>query len=419
MNIIRNLVKSDYFKNIFVQIMGTGFAQLIPFLITPLLSRVFSKQDFAIYTSFMAVVAILSVACGGRYQYAIVLPKKNEEAEKVYLISIFINLFYAIILQIIAFFLFAFSLDVFNLKNTVILVPLYILFQGLWLSTTNLAIRQKRFGKNAIAKITQTSSNASSTLLFGFFSISNGLIFGKIIGLIVSVIFQIKLLPMKSYSQSLLSLKVVIKKYVSFPKHTIYPSFLNAFSTQAPVFFISEAFTEDILGYYGFTVLVIAGPLSIVSMSFRDVFYQKISEVYHSQGIEKVFKIYKTNLLVLVAIGLPIVLILFFFGEPIFSVIFGKAWNQSGVFSSILVLGLAIKFVVSPLSVIFNVTDTLKTLKIWQITYFFTSIITLTLLSYYFDFSILLFLKFYVIHEIILYLFYLFLQRKVIVSRNK
>lgn len=82
MNIIRNLVKSDYFKNIFVQIMGTGFAQLIPFLITPLLSRVFSKQDFAIYTSFMAVVAILSVACGGRYQYAIVLPKKMKKQRK-------------------------------------------------------------------------------------------------------------------------------------------------------------------------------------------------------------------------------------------------------------------------------------------------------------------------------------------------
>lgn len=420
MNIFHKLSKSEYFKNIFVQIFGTGVAQLIPFLITPLLSRIFTKEDFAVYTSFIAFVAVFSVACGGRYQYAIVLPKKNEDAEEIFFISIFLNLFYALILQVIVSLLYIFSIDIFNLQDSILLVPLYILCQGLWLSATNLAIRQKKFKRNALAKIVQTSSNATSTLFFGFAGLLNGLIFGRLVGVILSVFYQMRKLSARPYSQIRISeLKATALKYISFPKHTIYPSLLNAFSTQAPVFFIGEVFAEEILGYYGFTLLVIAGPLSIVSISFRDVFYQKISEAFYLGKIKSVYRIYKINLLILALIGTPVVLIFFFFGEPIFCLIFGAEWKDSGVYSSILTIGFVVKFVVSPLSVIFNVTDKLKTLKFWQITYFFTSISTLLVISSYFDFSILNFLKIYVFHEILLYLFYLFLQRRAMASINK
>ena len=63
-NYVNKLLKSEYLSNISIQVFGTGLAQLIPLLIMPFLSRVYAEQDFAMYTSFMAVVSVLSVAVG-------------------------------------------------------------------------------------------------------------------------------------------------------------------------------------------------------------------------------------------------------------------------------------------------------------------------------------------------------------------
>ena len=152
-NYVNKLLKSEYLSNISIQVFGTGLVQLIPLLIMPFLSRVYAEQDFAMYTSFMAVVSVLSVAVGARYQYAIVLPKDDKEGQNIFILSIFSTLFYcAIIATIILpiFKIFSGGLD--NIKWHSILVPLYILLYGIWLSLINLSIRYKKFKVNAFAK---------------------------------------------------------------------------------------------------------------------------------------------------------------------------------------------------------------------------------------------------------------------------
>lgn len=407
---IQKLLKSEYIGNISVQIVGTGLAQLIPIIIMPLLSRIFSEEDFAIYASFMAVVGVFSVATGARYQYAIVLPKKEEEANNVYLISIYYTIFYAIALQIVAVVLYLLSVDAFNLENSILLIPIYILFQGLWLSVTNLSIRQKKFKRNAIAKIVQTSGNAVTSVSLGFANISLGLVLGKLFGLIISVFFLIKKISIPSYRITKEKFKEASKKYIDFPKYSIIPAFLNAFSTQAPVFFIGEYFTEQDLGYYGLTFMAIAGPLSIISVSFRDVFYQKMSETFNNEKYQQLFKIFKSNALFLLGLGTPVIIILFFFGEPLFALVFGEKWMMSGTFAGILAFSFVIKLVVSPLSIVFNIINKIKTLSQWQITYFFSTIIMMAVSKYVIDADIMLFLKIYVIHEIVLYSYYFLLQ---------
>ena len=71
-------LKSSYLKNISTQVIGSGFAQILPLLIMPFLARIYSAEEFAGYTSFMAIIGILSVAVGGRYYMAIVLPKSER-----------------------------------------------------------------------------------------------------------------------------------------------------------------------------------------------------------------------------------------------------------------------------------------------------------------------------------------------------
>tara|TARA_B110000483_G_scaffold193993_1_gene231035 strand:+ start:297 stop:458 length:162 start_codon:yes stop_codon:yes gene_type:complete len=49
----------------------------------------------------VATIGILSVAVGGRYYLAIVLPKPNKEATSVFTLSIILTMFYSILLLLI------------------------------------------------------------------------------------------------------------------------------------------------------------------------------------------------------------------------------------------------------------------------------------------------------------------------------
>ena len=159
-----------------------------------------------------------------------------------------------------------------------------------------------------------------------------------------------------------------------------------------------------------FVGAVIAGPLSIIGVSFKDVFYQKVTEMYNNKEYLKVKKIFKSSALSLLLIGIPILVVLAIFGEPLFKFIFGSNWGESGKYASILVASFIIKLVVSPLAVIFNVLNKLKTLFMWQTIYFITTFSTLLLSVIVYKVSIITLLKIYLIHELLLYALYFILQ---------
>ena len=145
---IKNLFKSEYLGNISIQVFGTGIAQVIPLLLMPILSRIYDKEAFAVYASFMAVIAVLSVATGARYQYAIVLPKDKIDAVNVFKASVFYNILYTLIITVLALiYYFVFS-DFLNLKNNEI-VPnvISIKFKSDLNSKTTLFINNEKISE--------------------------------------------------------------------------------------------------------------------------------------------------------------------------------------------------------------------------------------------------------------------------------
>ena len=410
-NKISKLLQSEYAGNISIQVIGTGIAQLIPLLIMPLLSRIYDEETFASYATFIAVSGVLTVITGARYHLAIVLPDCKKEAYNIFLVSIYFSIVYAILIFIGISIFNVFFNNLSNIKWSSILIPLYVLFYGIWLSAINLSIGDKKFKVNSVSKIIQASGNAGFSLIFGLLNVYTGLIFGKILGVFSSLFFLRFKLKIKSKIRiSYQDFITIVKKYKDFPKYGILPSFLDAASLQAPVFIIGSFYTVKELGFYGFTVMALAGPLSIIAVSFRDVFYQKIAETYNQEKFNVIRNIYKSSALTLFLIGVPILLIVLLFGEQLFSLIFGENWITSGVYAKILVGSFVIKLVVSPLSTVFNVVEKLNILSMWQVTYFFTTFITLILSVMMFEVPLINLLYIYLIHELVLYTFCFYLQ---------
>ena len=94
--------------------------------------------------------------------------------------------------------------------------------------------------------------------------------------------------------------------------------------------------------------------MSFIGGSISQVFFQRASRAL-SEGtlpslVENVFRM-------LVIIGMFPILILTIIGSDVFTVVFGKAWAEAGVYAQILSLWAFIWFISSPLSTIYVVVE--------------------------------------------------------------
>ncbi|MEX0291181.1 MAG: lipopolysaccharide biosynthesis protein [Flavobacteriaceae bacterium] len=400
---------SEFSKNVSSQILGTGIAQALPFLATPILTRLYTESDFAAYTSFFAIATIFAVGVGGKYQMAIVLPKTNKEAMRIFTLSLYITFAYTLLLALV----FSLFYDYVNLNigQLIYLVPLYVLFFGIWSSLTNLSIRQKTFKVNAYAKVLQSAAYIITAVALGFAKIAlYGLVIGKITGTFASWIYLLKKSAVKARIVPISKLKAVARKYIDYPKYGVAPAFLNTISSQAMILILTRFYTTNDLGHYGLTYMVLSAPLTLIGTSFKDVFYQRIASLISHEKYKEGLSFFKKSTWSLLAMGIPICTLLYFFGEPIFSLVFGERWSRAGVFASILALSFLMKLVVSPLSSVFNATNKLKIASVWQVSYFLTTFITLGYCAYVLKMEVRNLLVVFVVHEVIMYSLYYLLE---------
>ena len=75
--------KSEFSKNVVTLMTGTTIAQAIPIAISPILTRIYSPEDFGMFALYFSILALVGVIATARYEIAIVLPKDDEEAIKI------------------------------------------------------------------------------------------------------------------------------------------------------------------------------------------------------------------------------------------------------------------------------------------------------------------------------------------------
>jgi len=75
--------KSEFSRNVLTLMTGTTIAQAIPIAISPILTRIYTPEDFGVFALYMSVASLLAVVDTGSYEHAIILPKKDEGAVNI------------------------------------------------------------------------------------------------------------------------------------------------------------------------------------------------------------------------------------------------------------------------------------------------------------------------------------------------
>lgn len=337
--------KSEFTRNVLTLMTGTTVAQAIPIAISPILTRIYTPEDFGAFALYTAIVAMLSVITTGQYDLAIMLPKYEKNAINIVGLSLLINSLFSIFISVIIILFF----DNFqtllgnrDLGNLLYLIPLSVFLIGSYQIFNYWLNRKKQYKILSTNKVVQSLTNSTSSVSLGLQDFGkDGLIISQLLaqGFIVALLIRKVKINFLFQHFNKLKFFALAKKYVKFPKITMMQSLFSTLTVQLPVMLISTFFTLKGAGFYSLANRVIATPIGIVSSSLFQVFYQSFI-------IEKnKINFYKSKFIQINILLLPFFIVFWFFLESLFSFVFGEEWVIAGEYARILLPLLYMKFI--------------------------------------------------------------------------
>lgn len=356
---IRQLFSEGGFvRNFLTLFTGSSIAQAVPILVSPILTRIFTVEEFAVLTVFTVLCSLIGVIATARYEVAITLPKSDDDAVHLVHVSVLITLIVTAC-SLVFFLLFgnvvAGWFDNPELDNVLLLVPVFVFFYGIGQAFNYWLLRDKRFRSIAGGRVFQSFSNSGVALASGLLKAPfNGLVAGNLTGQVSATAFLFYLTKKQSvirlnpffFSRS--GMQREAKNYSAFPRINSIQSLIDMFQSTGVIFLLSNFFGTIVVGLYGFTIKILQAPLSLLGNSISMVFYKEATTI--SDPGPRLRKLLKNTLLTLTAIALPIFAIIYIWGPEIFSFVFGEKWWQAGVYASAISPWLFANFVAAPVA---------------------------------------------------------------------
>lgn len=342
---------------------GTGISQAIPILVAPLLTRIYSPEDFGIFALFMAIVSIAMIMASARYEGAIILTERTKDGLRVLILSLGISFVFSLISYAV---LWCFGDSIVKLlKNPGIepylnYIPLTIFLGSSYICLQHHKIREKLFRFVVIARITKSASTSLSQVGIGMFG---GGVFGLIAGFIIGELVSVLLLATDMVKQrkllrSSLNVSKVFdlgKRYRNFPIFDLPSATINVMANQLPNILLGTLFGPAYAGFYLLTQRVLQAPITLIATSVLDVFKRDAVISYAESGHARV--LFRKTFLTLLAFSLIPTTVLVFLIEDAFVIFFGAEWETAGQYSKILLPALLLRFLANPLGYMMYVAE--------------------------------------------------------------
>lgn len=373
----------DLVKNSTIMLSGNTLAQIISLAIYPVLSRLYSTDDFGLLNLFLSIAGVMVLFATADYQDAILLPKEDKKASACFQTGFACT----IVITLLCFFSLLFSHNIataFNaplLADIYYLLPFYVFFSALWMLISHWFYRKKEFVRISGYTLTQSVFNASAKSAFG---ILGNTAYGMIISMTIAPFIAFAGCLSKNIRKVLSPLFNVnktdcismAKEYSNFPKYSLPRSIVNNFSGSLPVFLLTPFFSLSEIGIYGMALTLAFKPINLFNSSVHGVLYQRFSEKVSSN--EPLMPILSYFTKMATSIVVPVFAVLYFFLPWLAAVILGEEWRESGEYIRIMLPWLAILVVLGSVHFIPNLFNRQKGLLLFEIAYFVLRIAALT-----------------------------------------
>lgn len=340
---------------------GGAFAQLLPLLLGPLLTRLYSPADYGAYQLFASVAINLAVVACARYEFALPLAQDEAEARALWRLCRRI------------------------LAGVGLLAALgglgWALVSGqawpLWLGPAvavggalslvgMAATRAQRFQPLAWARVIQYSGASIAQVLAGWAQAgAQGLILAPVLAQAAATWLLGRGAVPKPPPGGLLpgdvppGLREVARRHRDFPLLNTPHALLGALQDTLSVALLAATLGPAAAGFWGLALRYLKAPASLVGSAVSQALYPQLAAGVagpgHGAGRGPTLAgraAVRQVMGVLALLALPLVVALVALGPWVFEWAFGAAWRDAGVLARALAVYVGAHFVASPLAVV-------------------------------------------------------------------
>jgi O-antigen/teichoic acid export membrane protein len=340
---------------------GSGLGRLVGILVIPLLTRLYTPEDFGVLSVFVALVTIIAPLVTLRYVLALPLSRYDAVALNLLVLSAVLLL---VLTGLVTLLLAAWAEPLLTLVSMQVLVPWWWLIPVAVLGTaayemlTMWATRRRAYKVMARTQVTQSLGGALVKLGLGVAGMQPlGLLLGQVVAQ-AGAIGQF----LRSFAAdfragwprvSLRLMRQVAWRHRAFPAWRVPSQFLLMASMQAPVLFMATMFDAGTTGQFGLALMALTIPVTVIGQSAGNALYGEAANLIKTDR-PRVLSIATSVQRRLLLLALPPALVLFFYGELIFALLFGEEWRMAGRFASVLAVAIMFQFTSAPLIQVMN-----------------------------------------------------------------
>lgn len=348
-----NIFRSDVVRNTTKLLSANVLAQVVGLLIYPVLTRLYSQDDFGLLTLFVSMGGVLALVGTAEYQYSIVLPQDEKTAVGAWhmggiilcCVSLLVTLSIPFAPQIADLF------EASSLTRWYWALPLYVFLMGLWSLLNYWYNRHKQFGKIGSYQVTQSLVGAGSKAGCGAAGFtSGGLIVSAVLAPLTAIGLNIltslrSLIPLRTFDKN--ATLEAARTYRNFPCFSLPRALVNNVSGNLGVWLLTPAFGLTSVGFFGMAITLAFRPLNVICNSIYQVLYQRTSErVQQHESIRHIFRqlLSKTALIVGVAF-----LVLYFILPTLCGWLLSDGWEETGELIRLFLPWLFFSMLVAPI----------------------------------------------------------------------
>ena len=356
--------KSTFAKDVLKMASAPLCTQVLGIILMPVITRLYLPEAYGSFRLFASIVMPIAVFAGLGYSSSIVLSQRNEVAANMLCVSLVFTVLIAMLTVLLLWLGSEFLLcwlKAPELGTYLWLIPINVFTHGLYLSFRFWNVRNKRFGRIAISRISNAVVNKGILIGAGFsgFATHGSLIAGSITGsMAMSGVLGRRIWQENSklFKCSIRWHNMVqgVKRYRKFPMYNLWTDLFSRFSSTLIIFLFAFYFSKTVIGHYGLGLAVLSIPMTFIGSSIGEVFYQSAARARHKRTndllVEKLLK-------QMIWVSMLPFLILAVAGDNIFAFVFGANWSEAGVYAQILSFKIFLDFIATPAKILTNILE--------------------------------------------------------------
>lgn len=374
------MANRPFLKDVSIMLTGAAGGQAISLLLSPLLTRLYSPQEFGTLSVYSAIVAILAVIASLRYELALPLAKSDEDA--VNLMAVCLCVLFATTLAVSAAALFMPAsmmarlwpipgdqgpLRIYRLLLVVGYVCLGGYFVALYVAT-----RAGAYRPIAKTRLAQGVVGPTSQIVMALFGLgAPGLLAGSILGqsagtfgLFGSMFTgRTELLHAISWQR----MKALALRYRQFPLVASWAALIDAIGgSQLLYLLIGATYSARIAGFIFLAERVVSRPLAIIGTSILQVFVGEAGKTVDSDPaqLKRRFNQVVIRQAALAALWIVLANIM---AVLLFPIMFGEEWRDGVPYLQAISLTYLAQAAIMPVFHTLQILEKQKMAAAWQI----------------------------------------------------